>query len=428
MARRSILYFQAPRAPAAEVLVVAPLHPFPARSGSAARIGQYVRYLVERGLRVDLAVLSDAPSSEYDEEAAVRALAFCQRVLVARHPLVTSRAARLAYRAWSRTRGFRLGDWLHAPPRLVRAVRARFSRNRYRSVIVSGVQLARLAGLFHPPTLRILDAQDVWFDRYQSYASLGRGAELGNFSDPCREARLAGRFDVVMAMCTRDAAIFSEIGVTRPLMVVPFAADQEHLGDGDGDGVVEPARPPRILFIGTETSSNLDGLRFFRTRVLPAIRRQVPSCRLRVVGLAAHHLAAGPGIELAGWTECLSEEYRSAALVAVPLRMGSGLKTQLVEALAHGKAILTTTVGAQGIDLEPGRHAIVSDDPAALAREAVRVLTDDAARRALESNARDLARRRFDPKKAFEPLFSLLCQKPRPSPVSSPPRAAAAAR
>src|SRR6185503_4413986 len=214
------------------------------------------------------------------------------------------------------------------------------------------------------------------------------------------------------------AAIFREIGVSRPVMVVPFAAEADHLR-GAGD---EPARPPRMLFVGTETSSNLDGLRFFRTRVLPAVRRQVPSCRLRVVGLAAHHLASGPGIELAGWTDSLSEEYRSAALVTVPLRMGSGLKTQVVESLAHGKAILTTTVGAQGIDLEPGRHAVVSDDPAVLAREAVRILTDDAARRSLEENARELARSRFDPESAFEPLLGLLGHKPRTAPVSAPPR------
>src|SRR5687767_6647638 len=122
MAKRPILFLQAPRAQAAEVLVVAPVHPFPPRSGAALRIGQYVRHLAGRGFGIDLAVLSDSSALERDREAVDRALEFCRSVLVVRHPAVTSGAARLAYRTWGRMVGFRLGDWRQAPPRLVRAV------------------------------------------------------------------------------------------------------------------------------------------------------------------------------------------------------------------------------------------------------------------------------------------------------------------
>src|SRR5206468_12675515 len=174
----------------AEVLVAAPLHPFPPRCGSAVRIAQYIRYLAGRGASVDLAVLSDSPSREKDLECAQEALRHCSRVLVVRHPVVSSPLLALGYRLWGRTAGFRLGDWLHAPPRFVRALR-RFARRRYRAVIVSGVHLARLAGLFGPSALRVLEAQDVWYDRYRSYSALGRGAEFANFADPLREARLA---------------------------------------------------------------------------------------------------------------------------------------------------------------------------------------------------------------------------------------------
>src|SRR5262245_54137171 len=198
---RAGFFLQAPRGQAADVLVAAPVHPFPARSGAALRIAQYLRHLAGRGFGIDLAVLADGPAVERDREAAERALEFCRSVLVVRHPVATSGAARLAYRTWGRTVGFRLGDWLHAPPRLVGAVRARFSNQRYRAVIISGVQLARLAGLFRPPTLRILEARDVWFDRSRSFASLGRGEELADFSDPRREADLADRFEVVVASC-----------------------------------------------------------------------------------------------------------------------------------------------------------------------------------------------------------------------------------
>ncbi len=408
-----------------EVLVIAALHPFPPRCGSAVRIAQYVRHLVRRGLSVDLAVLSDSLPIERDEECARAALSFCSRVVVVRHPLTVSPLARLAYRAWGRMIGFHLGDWLHCPPVLVRTVRETFASRKYRAVIISGVHLSRLASLFRPPVQRILEAQDVWWDRFQSYSALGRGAELGNFSNPKREARLASRFDTVLAINSRDAEIFRKIGVKRPISVVPFVADAELLGLGEDSAAADlspwepPARPPRILFVGTESSTNLDAVRFFRARVFPSVRRQVPSCRLRVVGQAARHLEPEPGVDRVGWVDCLAKEYREATAVAVPLRMGSGLKTKVVEALAHGKALLTTPVGAQGVDIVHELDAVVSDDPSILAREAVRILTDDNVRRGYEARAREAAMRFFNPETAFAPLRRLLGLDPRGSAAAS---------
>jgi glycosyltransferase involved in cell wall biosynthesis len=229
------------------------------------------------------------------------------------------------------------------------------------------------------------------------------------------------RFDAVLAINSRDAEIFRKIGVKKPIAVVPFVADAELLGlaedsaSGDPSPWEPPARPPRILFVGTEGSTNLDAIRFFRARVFPIVRRQVPSCRLRVVGQAARHLEPEPGVDRVGWVDCLAKEYREAAAVAVPLRMGSGLKTKVVEALAHGKALLTTSIGAQGVDLVHGVDAVVSDDPSILAQGAVRILTDDEVRRGYELRARETARRFFDPETAFAPLRRILGLEPRAS-------------
>src|SRR5262249_42406520 len=163
---------------------------------------------------------SDAPDPERDRESTRAAQAVCREVLVVRHPIAASRFSRLAYRAWGRMAGFRLGDWLHCPPRFTAELRRRFARRPYRAVIVSGAHLARGASPFRPPVLRILEAQDVWYDRSLSYAALGRGAELQNFADPRREAALARRFDAVLALSARDRALLQEIGVTGRIEVV----------------------------------------------------------------------------------------------------------------------------------------------------------------------------------------------------------------
>jgi glycosyltransferase involved in cell wall biosynthesis len=396
----------------ADLLVICGSHPFPARKAEAVRVGQYIRWLRGKGLRIDLAVLSDAPSIERDRAAAEAALRHVRKVVVVRAPAV-SWMMRLASRLLGKSAGPHPGVF-RAPGRLVREVRRRFGRMRYRAVMVSGAGLGRAAEAFRPSARIILDAATIWHDRYRSYAALGRGAEMAGFADPRREAWLAGMFDAVLALCDRDAALLGEMGVRVPRLVAPFAAMAMPAGSGrppagPGSPVSgEPARPPRILFVSSDAADKLDGFRHFRARAFPTIRKLVPSCRLKVVGMAAHLLDPMPGLELAGWSDRLAEEYREAAAVVVPSRMAGGLKVQAVEALAHGKALIATSAAVREIDLVPGRDAVVSDHPAELARQAVRVMTDDSFRRSLESSARALAGRLFDPDLVFAPLLALL--------------------
>ena len=398
----------------ADLLVICGGHPFPARKAAAVRVGQYIRWLRGKGLRIDLAVLSDASSIDRDRSAAEAALRHVRKVAVIRAP-AGSWTTRLSSRLLGRSPGPR-PDPFHAPGRLVREVRRRFGRMRYRSVVVSGAGLGRAAEAFRPSARIVLDAATIWHDRYRSFAALGRGAEMAVFADPRREAWLAGMFDAVLALCDRDAAVLGEMGVRVPRVVAPFAGlvEPTETGGGPPEGQAppapsgEPTRPPRILFVSSDASDKLDGFRHFRARVFPTIRKLVPTCRLKVVGMAAHLLDPMPGVELAGWSDRLAAEYREAAAVVVPSRMAGGLKVQAVEALAHGKALIATSAAVRGIDLVPGRDAVVSDHPAELAREAVRVMTDDAFRRSLESNARALAGRLFAPDRVFAPLLDLL--------------------
>jgi glycosyltransferase involved in cell wall biosynthesis len=409
----SILLLDSGRRRPPDVLIVASVLPFPARSGPAARVSQVVRRLDALGLGVDLAVLSDSPSIVKDEECASRALEHCRRVLIVPHPSAASPLGRLAVRLRARLFPRRLGDRIDCPRSFVRELRRSLMRGAYGTAIIAGTHLARLGALFRPPTRTILDARRSFLDVFAGFAALGRGGEFERFSDGGREARLASRFGAVLAVSEEEKVSLREIGVDRPIAVVPFAAEAADRGGRDvGDGMSHEmgpvGPPPRLLFVGSESAMNLDGLRFFRTRVLPAIRRQVPAFHLRVAGHAAHHLDPGPGVELVGWLESLDEEYLAATAAVVPARVAGGLRCKAVEALAKGKAIIATPAGVSGIGAEPGREVLVSDDPAELARSAVRLVRDPALRRSLEVAALALAGRKFDPDRVFRPLEELL--------------------
>ena len=92
----------------------------------------------------------------------------------------------------------------------------------------------------------------------------------------------------------------------------------------------------------------------------------------------------------------LEPYYRRAALVVVPMRLGGGTRIKVLEALAHGKALVTTSVGAEGLSLTPGEALEIADGPEAFADACVRLLGDAAARRRLGERGREEARERYE--------------------------------
>jgi glycosyltransferase involved in cell wall biosynthesis len=115
-----------------------------------------------------------------------------------------------------------------------------------------------------------------------------------------------------------------------------------------------------------------------------------------------------PGSDRLSRVEDLEEEYASAAVVALPLRMGSGLRRRAVEALVRGKVLCTTSVGARGIDLARSQAGIVADDPIDLAAGIVRVLRSEDLRCEMEERARRLALDAFSPERMIDALAATL--------------------
>jgi glycosyltransferase involved in cell wall biosynthesis len=99
---------------------------------------------------------------------------------------------------------------------------------------------------------------------------------------------------------------------------------------------------------------------------------------------------------VAGSVPDLEPYYRRAALVAVPMRLGGGTRIKVLEALAHGKALVTTSIGAEGLSLRSGEALEIADGPDAFADACVRLLGDAAARRRLAENGRARVLERYE--------------------------------
>ena len=152
-----------------------------------------------------------------------------------------------------------------------------------------------------------------------------------------------------------------------------------------------PRRPPvgsTIVFVGTmDYKPNVDAVTWFVKDVFPSIVRRVPEARLLLVGHDSRHrlrrLADGHRIVATGSVADVAPLVAEAAVSVAPIRVGSGTRIKILEALALGVPVVSTTLGAEGLDLAPGREILLADAPEDFAAEVVRLLKDRATRDAM---------------------------------------------
>ena len=151
--------------------------------------------------------------------------------------------------------------------------------------------------------------------------------------------------------------------------------------------------PALIYTGGMNMFANRDAVEWFLESIWPLVKREVPEARFFAIGQRPSErvleaAARDPSVEAPGHVADVRPWVARAAVYIVPLRVGGGTRLKMVDAMAQGKAIVATRVGAEGIKGDDGRHFVLADEPEAFAREVVRLLRDPAARARLAAEAR----------------------------------------
>lgn len=159
-------------------------------------------------------------------------------------------------------------------------------------------------------------------------------------------------------------------------------------------------RPPIFLFVGTMCyEPNVDAVRFFATAILPLIRRHEPTAQFLIVGHdpteAVRALKSIPGVDVTGTVASVESYLREAAVFVAPIRFGGGTRIKILEAMAHGKAVVSTTVGAEGLEVESGKHLLLADSPAAFAESCLLLLNDAVLRARISEEGHSLMNRQY---------------------------------
>jgi sugar transferase (PEP-CTERM/EpsH1 system associated) len=213
------------------------------------------------------------------------------------------------------------------------------------------------------------------------------------------EGRALRRFDGVLAVSEADRDTFARLypgAVREPARVVSTGVDTTFFAPA-----ASQAASRTLVFTGSmDWLPNEDAMRYFCREVLPLIRAQEPAVVLSIVGRAptpaVKQLAADAGVHVTGRVDDVRPYMEEAAVYVVPLRIGGGTRLKIFEAMAMGKAVVSTTVGAEGLPVTSGEHVLIADEPETFARAVVHLLRDVDARRRLEQAARTLVVERYD--------------------------------
>jgi glycosyltransferase involved in cell wall biosynthesis len=182
------------------------------------------------------------------------------------------------------------------------------------------------------------------------------------------------------------------------ITVVPIAVDTKQILP-----VARRADSRNLLTMGTlYYPPNADGIRWFVGEVFPLIRSKVPELTLTIIGKNPPSdflkLAEDKrnGIRVTGFVPELDPYFAESALAVIPVRAGGGMRVRILEAFARAIPVVTTTVGLEGIDAQPGRDVLVADHPHDFANAVFRVLTDKALQTKLAQNGRHLVENKYD--------------------------------
>ena len=207
----------------------------------------------------------------------------------------------------------------------------------------------------------------------------------------CRGSRL------VFVVSDVDRRVLAELsGSAAPFVEVPIAVDAAGTAP-----VATLTTAPRLLFLGgLHWPPNADALASFVRDSWPRVRAARPDATLTSVGRddspVADECREAPGVRLTGWVPDIDPFVQESRMLVVPMRAGSGMRVKILDAMARGLPVVSTSVGCEGIAVVPGEHLLLADTPEGFADAVLRLLADDTLAATLARNARALVLARYD--------------------------------
>jgi polysaccharide biosynthesis protein PslH len=285
------------------------------------------------------------------------------------------------------------------------------SEEKFDVVHADQLNMAQYA-LMVPGAKRVLDTHNaLWLLYKRMWETMSAGPKKWVFGRDWRllkryEGEILHKFDAVLAVSNEDKAALDEAaGRDVGIITIPITVDTENMK------VV--ARKPgayHILSIGTMYwPPNVDGVMWFLDKIFPAVRVCRPEVVFDVVGARppkelVDRSRSDNGVNVTGYVDDPETFLENAGVMVVPLRAGGGMRVKILNALAQGMPVVSTSIGAEGIPVENGRHLIIADEPTEFAEAVLHLLEDRSLADKLGKQGRQFIAENFDYRVACTPL------------------------
>jgi glycosyltransferase involved in cell wall biosynthesis len=354
------------------ILIVSAQFPYPPRSGFAMRVVHLARRLAERH---EVTLLSYATAEEAaggDGQAGpVRVVTVARDGTSTRHKRVAQALSLASPRPFS-CRSV-------ASPAMQRAIDELCAGEAFDAIQLETSLLCTFR--FPRGSRLVLDEHNIEYEVHQRTAAGERsvtrrlfhrleGRRLRRY-----EQRCWSRVDACMVTSERELPIVRRHAGRIPVGVVPNGVDIEYFEPGAGD-----IRARTVVFNGILTyRPNVDAAEHLVDEIWPRVLRRHPDARLTLVGRASEEdrrRLTRPGVVVTGEVPDIRPYLREAAVVAVPVRIGGGTRLKVVEGLASGKAMVSTSLGCEGIDVRDGEHLLIGDGAEGFAARVIELFDD----------------------------------------------------
>ncbi|MFN8379229.1 MAG: glycosyltransferase [Anaerolineae bacterium] len=381
------------------ILLLTPSFPYPAHQGGALRNLGLIRGLIAAGHTVDLASFHDDPETAFVSDLAAE----LGSLEIVRTPSrSTSDRLRSLALSLQPDMAFRLEcDQMRA------ALRRLLAAHRYDMVQYEGLEMA----IYLPMARKLAIGARHIYDAHNAEHILQRRiaeVERGNFQrvpmavySSIQSGRLT-RFersvcadsDAVIAVSDEDAAALRVLTPSRPVYVVPNGIT---ISDYASSEATVELGPHALVFTGKmDYRPNVDAVQWFAEQVLPQVVAVIPDVSLYIVGQRPHGslqtLAEEPSIHVTGFVASVQPFLHAAAAYVAPLRMGSGTRLKLLEAMAAGCAIVATPAAASGLNGDLMGALSLAEDPDTFAQAVIQLLQQPERREQMSHAARELVK------------------------------------
>jgi glycosyltransferase involved in cell wall biosynthesis len=219
-----------------------------------------------------------------------------------------------------------------------------------------------------------------------------------------KEQELLAKGETIIAINEKEAAIFRNM-LPDKQVVCARTAYSPHFSSS-------PPKPGRLLFLGSNYQPNISGASWFIKQVGPLLEKLAPGhFSLNLVGDCGDHLRNedhGFRVCIKGRVADLEKEYRDAEIVIAPIFAGSGVSAKVVEAIAYGKSVVATSMGARGLEDLIGKPILLADNPQDFAAKLMELSFDGLRRGQLEAAARETTLQRLSPEASYRNLAAIL--------------------